>query len=219
MSRNVLVAGVGLLVFLIVAGAVYLQILNSASRSDTVWAVSRAVAAGDQLTGDVVRQTHIPASGDTWDFYSGDLLAAHARASHDMAAGTIVFKKDVQTQDMALVTLSLRTPPPLTHGMTIDVYAYSASGTQTVGRHLAVNQYQGGTASVWVPAADEPEWITLQANNVALYAAVSNGVGVPQTRGQGVQEALATLGGGSTVGGPVTTAPTPFPTAVPTKKP
>jgi hypothetical protein len=121
MSRNVLVAGVGLLVFLIVAGAVYLQILNSASRSDTVWAVSRAVAAGDQLTGDVVRQTHVPASGDTWDFYSGDLLAAHARASHDMAAGTIVFKKDVQTQDMALVTLSLRTPPPLTHGMTIDV--------------------------------------------------------------------------------------------------
>jgi hypothetical protein len=215
MSRNVLVAGVGLLVFLIVAGAVYLQIVTN-PRSEAVWAVSRSVAAGDALTADNVHRTSIPASGDAWDFYNGDLLAAHARASHDMTSNTIVFKKDVQNQDLALVTLSLRTPPPLAHGYLIDVYALVGSQMQTVGRHLVVDQFQGGTASVWVPAVEEPAWVTLQALNVALFAARSTGIGVPQARGQGIQDALATLGGGSTTG-TVTTLPTPVPSATPKK--
>ncbi len=216
MSRNVLVAGVGLLVFLIVAGAVYLQIVSNANRSDMVWAVSRSVAPGDAFTTDNVHQTRIPATGDAWDFYTGDLLAAHVRASHDMTPNTIVFKTDVQERDMALVTLSLRTPPPLAHGYTIDVYAQIGNQTTMVGRHLAVDQFQGGTASVWVPAAEEPAWINLQASNVALFAARSSGVGVPQTHGQSIQEALATLSGGSATG-PVTTVPTPVPSASPKK--
>lgn len=219
MSRNVLVALVGLLVFLVVAGAVYLQIWASASRTDLVWAVSRQVQSGDQLTADNVHQVRIPSSGDAWDFFSGDLIAAHARAAHDMSAATLIFKKDVDQRDMALVTLTLRNPPPLSHGWTIDVYAQVGTQTQLAGRRLPVEEFNNGTCSVWVVAQDEPYWVSLQANNVALYAARSSGVGVPQTRVQGTQEALNALAGASgAAGGPFPTVPT-FPPLTPTPTP
>jgi hypothetical protein len=213
MSRNVLVALVGLLVFLVVAGAVYLQIWTSATRTDLVWAVSHGVRSGDVLNAENVHQVRIPSSGDQWDFFAGDLVAAHARAAHDMSAATLIFKNDVDQRDMALVSLTLRNPPPLAHGYTIDVYAQVGTQTQLAGRRLAVEDVSSGACSVWVPAQDEPAWITLQADNVAFYAARSSGVGVPQGRVQGIQEALNTLGGGSTVpGGPIFPPLTPSPT-------
>jgi hypothetical protein len=213
MSRNVLVAFVGLLVFLVVAGAVYLQIWASANRTDLVWAVSHEVQPGDLLTADNVHQVRIPSSGDAWDFFSGDLIAAHARAAHDMSAATLIFKNDVDRRDMALVTLTLRNPPPLSHGQTVDVYALVGTQTQLAGRRLAVETVNSGSCSVWVPAQDEPAWITLQADNVAFFAARSTGVGVPQGRVQGVQEALNTLAGGSGLpGGPILPPITPSPT-------
>ncbi len=217
MSRNVLVAMVGILVFLVIAGALYLQILISANQKDLVWAVSRSVSAGDRLTTENVRQMRIPHSGDTWDFYVGD-LPDQARAAHDMNAGTIVFKSDIEQREMALVTLSLRTPPPLQHGQTVDVYAQVGNQTWTLGRRLTVDQVSGNACSVWVPAVDEPAWISVQASNVALFAARSTGVGVPQVRQQGIQEALSTLSGGSATG-PIGGLPSSSPTAAPTPTP
>jgi len=204
-SRNLLVLLVGLLVFIAVAGAIYLQILASARASDLVWAVTRPVQAGDPLTPDNVHRTRIPRSGDSWDFYTGDLVAAHARAAHPMAAGTIVFKDDVLDQDLALVTLTLKNSPPLAHGQTIDVYAQIGSRTLIVGRRLVVDGVEGSNTSVWVPATDEPAWIALQANSVALFAARSSGVGVPEVQAESIDDALASLSGA----GAATVAPVP----------
>ena len=115
MSRNVLVVAAGLLVFLVVAGAVYLQILVSARQTDAVWAVVNSVSAGDELSARNIRVVRIPRTGDDWDYYTGDLLQAHKRAVHQMAGGTLIFNSDVMEQEQALVTLSLKTAPPLTH--------------------------------------------------------------------------------------------------------
>jgi hypothetical protein len=221
MSRNVLVATLGMLVFLVVAGAVYLEIAASARATDVVWEVTRQVQAGDVLTADNVRQVRLPHSGEALAYYTGDLLGARVHAAHDLAAGTIVFPNDVVGDDLALVNLSLRTPPVLQHGQTIDVYAQVGNQTTIVGRHLMVEQAGGGNCSVWVTAADEPFWITLQAGNVALYAARSSGVGVPQGR-QTTQDALAALSGGGLAGPAAPTAApaaSPSPTPVPTRKP
>jgi hypothetical protein len=212
MSRNVLVAFLGMVVFLVVAGAVYLEIAAAARATDVVWEVSRSVSAGDVLTSDNVHQTRVPRASDTLDYFTGNLLGAQARASHDMAAGTIVFQNDVLDQDVALVNLTLRTPPQLGHGQTIDVYAQVGGQTMMVGRRLMVDQVTGSNCSVWVPASDEPYWITLQAGNVALYAARSTGIGVPQYHAQSMQEAIAALTGGSVSGLPT---PTPSPTRKP----
>ncbi|HLH71510.1 MAG TPA: SAF domain-containing protein [Candidatus Dormibacteraeota bacterium] len=208
MSRHALVVLIGLVVFAAVTGAIYLQILTSAHASDLVWAVSRPVQAGDPLTADNVHQTRIPRSGDSWDFYTGDLIAAHARAAHPMAAGTIVFKDDVLDQDLALVTLTLKDPPPLAHGQTIDVYAQIGSQTLIVGRRLVVDGVDGSNASVWVPTTDEPAWVALQANSVALFAARSGGVGVPEVQAETIDDALASLNGLSAAA-PASSNPSP----------
>jgi hypothetical protein len=52
-----------------------------------------------------------------------------------------------------------------------------------------------------VSANDEPDWIALQANNVSLFASKSNGVGVPDSGGVGVNDAIAGLTGSAQSGG------------------
>jgi hypothetical protein len=224
MSRNVMVAIVAMLVFVVVAGAVYLELLASAGAKDLVWMVSRSVSAGEMLTSDNVQQQRIPHAGDNLDFYTGQLQSGVSRAAHDMGAGTILFQDDVLNQDLALVNLTLKTPPQLGPGQTIDVYAYVGGQTVLVGRRLVVSQIgsSGGSTSVavLVPAEDEPHWINLQAGNVSLFAARSTGIGVPQLRSQSVQDAIAALSGGATGGSAGTGAVgLPSPTPSPTKKP
>jgi hypothetical protein len=229
MSRNVLVAFVAMLVFVVVAGAVYLELAASAGARDVVWEISRSVTAGELLTPDNVQQQRIPHAGDNIPYFAGQLQKNVSRASHDMGTGTILFQDDVLNDDLALVNLSLKTPPQLTRGETIDVYAQFGSQTMMVGRRLVVDQVSSSsntnTVAVLVAAADEPNWISLQAGNVSLFAARSSGIGVPQRRAQSVQDAIAALSGGATgVTGVGTIAPTPpgstpAPTPSPTKKP
>jgi hypothetical protein len=225
MSRNVLVAIVAMLVFVVVAGAVYLELAASVGAKDLVWEVSRSVTAGELLTPDNVQQQRIPHAGQTLDYFTGQLQANVSRAAHDMGAGTILFQDDVLTDDLALVNLNLKTPPQLARGQTIDVYAQVGSQTVMVGRRLMVDQVNTSSTSssvaVLVPAADEPHWINLQASNVALFAARSSGIGVPQLRAQTMQDAIAALSGGATGIGTIvqTPAPTPSPSPSPTKKP
>src|SRR6266542_792840 len=177
MSRNALVAVLGMLIFAVVAGAFYLEIAASAGARDQVWMVTRAVSAGDVFAAYNIRQTSIPHAGDGLDYFTGDPVQKRSRAAHELSAGTILFRNDVLEQDLALVNLTLRTPPQLSHGQTIDVYAQVGSQTMIVGRRLMVEQVTGSNCSVWVPAADEPAWITVQASNVALFAARSAGIG------------------------------------------
>jgi len=215
--RNALLAAAALLVFVAVAVAVDLQILFQAHSTQTVWAVTKSVNAGDELTSDNVRRVQIPQTGNTWDFYTGNLLQSSRRAEHAMNAGTMIFQTDLLPQDLSLVTLSLKTPPPLTHGDSVDVYANVNGRTLIVGRNLVVDSTNGGNYSVWVPAGDEPAWITLQANNVALFAALSSGVGVPDTEAQNISDALNTLSGGSASAGSIAVSPSP--SASPTPSP
>jgi hypothetical protein len=220
MSRNVLVAIVAMLVFVVVAGAVYLELAASAGAKDLVWEISRSVSAGEVLTTDNVQQQRIPHAGDNLDYYTGQLQAGVSRAAHDMGAGTILFQNDVLNQDFALVDLTLKAAPQLSRGETIDVYAQVGSQTVMVGRRLMVDQVSSGSnnnsVAVLVPAADEPHWINLEASNVALFAARSSGVGVPQLRAQSMQDAIAALSGGATVGqAPLLTTPAPSPTKKP----
>jgi len=216
-SRGVVVALAGAVLFLVVAGAVYLEILVSARSTDPVWAVTRDVAAGDQLDSTDVRQVRLPRTGDSWSFYTGDLAATPRRAAHAMPAGTIVFNGDVVSEDQALVTLTLKTPPPLSHGARVDVYAQLNGQTVIVGRGLVVDSVSGTACSLWVPTSDEPAWVTLAASNLSVYAARSSGIGVPQAaRGQNAAEAIATLSGS---GAPLATLAPPSPSPSPTRAP
>src|SRR5215470_7782422 len=147
MSRSVLVAIVAMLVFVVVAGAVYLELLASTGAKDLVWEVSRSVTAGEVLTPDNVQQQRIPHAGENLDFYTGQLQSGVSRAAHDMGAGTILFQDDVLNQDLALVNLTLKAPPQLARGQTIDVYAQIGGQTVMVGRRLVVDQVSTGSTN------------------------------------------------------------------------
>jgi hypothetical protein len=212
--RNALLAGTALLIFVAVAVAVDLQIVLQARSTQPVWAVTKEVSAGDQLGGDNVRRVQVPRTGESWDFYTGDLLKSSRRADHPMNPGTMIFQTDLLPQDLSLVTLSLKNSPTLAHGDSVDVYATVGDRTMMVGRKLVVEAASGSNYSVWVPASDEPAWITLEANNVGLFAALSSGIGVPQGEAQNISEAISSLSGGSVQPGAIDVSPSPsFPQA------
>jgi hypothetical protein len=220
--RNAVLAAVALLVFVAVAAAVDLQIVLQSHSTQTVWAVTRSVIAGEQLTSDNARKVQVPQTGDTWDFYTGNLLGDPQnprRAGHPMNAGTMIFTLDLLPPDVSTVTLSLKTPPPVGKGDSVDVYATVDNRTVFVGRNLIVDSISGNNASVVVPAGDEPYWITLQAGNVALFAAKSLGVGVPSSRPQTISEAVSALSGGSTLPGSISATPNSQPSASPAATP
>src|SRR6266496_2104152 len=109
MSRNVLVAILLMLVFVVVAGAIYLEIAASAGATDQVWMVTKPVTAGDPLNQDNVRRSRIPHVGDNLDYFAAEIKGDKPKAAHEMSAGTILFRNDVLLQDLALVNLTLRT--------------------------------------------------------------------------------------------------------------
>lgn len=222
--RNVTVAAAGLLIFLVVAGAIYLQILTSARQTVTVWALSSPVPAGASISvrDGNARQVQVARGSDSWDYLADDLSAKAVRASHAMNTGTLLFKSDVLDDDRALVTLTLKTKPPLKTGDLVDVYVKTGTNNTTmIGRGLPVESIKDTDCSVWVPAGDEAYWVSLEAGDAALYVARSPGIGVTQSsRALTLTESIQALNGssggfGAPVQGPPPASPSPSPRRTP----
>ncbi len=186
----------GIIVLAAAIGAIYLEILVQSRSTHEVWMVTQDVVAGSVLTGDNVRVATIPDTGDRILYYRGNPVHDHRRAGHSLSAGHLVADDDLLATQMVLVPVNFKAAPPLSHGDVIDVYTQLGTKTIQVGRSLPVET--GST--IWVPAADEPNWITLEANNAPLFAATSAGIGVPASPGLGLQDAVAALSGSVTGG-------------------
>jgi hypothetical protein len=215
-ARNAILYLGGAVVMLAVIGAIYLEILVQARSAHEVWMVTQPVPAGALLTGDNVRQVSLPDTGDRISYYQGNPVRDGKRAGHTLDVGHMVADDDLLTTQMVLVPVTFKAAPPLSRGDVIDVYTQFGSKTVQVGKSLAVES----ASTIWVPAVDEPGWITLQANNAPLFAANSSGIGVPaSSSGLGMQDAVTSLSGGVTGGsvGQFTPAPAPTPRASPTR--
>ncbi len=224
-GRNLVLSLGGVVVLLAVIGAVYLEIMVQSRSTHDVWMVTQQVPAGGLLSAANVRQVSVPDTGDRnlILYYRGDPVAGRKRAGHTLAVGHMLADDDLLKTQMVLVPVNFKAAPPLTHGDLVDVYTQLGSKTIQVGKSLPVET----SSTIWVPAIDEPSWITLQANNAPLFAAMSTGIGVPATSGLGIQDAVSALSG-SVTGGlgsvgpaplvPATPAPTPTP-AAPTPSP
>jgi hypothetical protein len=181
----------GTLVLLAAIGAIYLEILVQSRSTHEVWMVTQNVAAGSPLTSDNVRQASIPDTGDAILYYRGNPVLERRRAGHSLSSGHLLADDDLLGTQMVLVPVSFKAAPPLKNGDVVDVYTQLGTKTIQVGRSLTVDT----PSTLWVPALDEPSWITLEANNAPLYAAASAGVGVPSSSGLGIQDAVAALAG------------------------
>jgi hypothetical protein len=222
-ARNVVLYLGGAMVMLAVIGAIYLEILVQARSAHDVWMVTQDVPAGARFTTDNVRQASVPDTGDRISYYRGNPIADRKRAGHTLGSGHMLADDDLLKLDMVLVPVSFKAAPPLNRGDVIDVYTLLGSKTIQVGKSLPVES----PTTIWVPAVDEPNWITLQANNAQLFAASSTGIGVPAASGLGIQDAVASLSGTVSGGGtalappplvPATPSPAPIVSATPTPR-
>jgi hypothetical protein len=218
MIRRQLVGAALTLVVVAVIGLLYLQTIAQSRASRDAWMLARDVVAGAQLGSGDVKRIRVPAAGD--QFAVLDTSPVGRRTAHRMSAQTLLTADDLLDEDTVEVPVSVRVSPTVTQGDTLDVYAVVGGRTVLVGRRLIVAG-AGNPMTLLVGAADEPNWVALEANNVSLFAAKSSGVGVPPYPAVAVGDAIASLSGTSPAGGvlagsgqpptPPATAPTPRP--------
>jgi hypothetical protein len=214
MRRRQLVAAALTVVVIAVIGLLYLQAVAQSRATRQAWMLTHDVAAGALLDDVDVKQIRVPSAGDQFSVLDGSPV--RRRAAHRMGGQTLLTADDLLSEDTVQVAVSVRTAPSLAAGDTLDVYAVVGSRTVLVGRRLIVVG-ASSPLTLLVPAADEPDWVALEANNVSLFAAKSTGVGVPPNSGVGVGDAISSLSGISQ-NGPVLTGggqPTSTPTAPP----
>jgi hypothetical protein len=207
MSQRRLVAGGLTLVVLAVIGLLYLQAIEQGRASRPGWLLTRDVVAGTVLEQSNVKRVRIAGTGEQFAVLQESPL--HRRVSHRMHAQTLLTADDLLGLDMVQVPLTVRSAPTIAVGDTVDVYAVVGSRTVLVGRHLVVVG-SGSPLNLLVGAGDEPSWIALQANNVALFAAKSSGVGVPAGGpGVAVNDAISSLSGSAENGAVLTNSNPP----------
>jgi hypothetical protein len=218
-ARRTLVAVILSIVVLAVIGLLFLQTLAQGRATRTGWIVTQEVQAGASFSSSNVQQVHIPDAGDSFQILEQSPI--NHRAARQLSAQTLLRPDDVLSQTTARVTVSLRNSPPLNVSQQIDIYAQYQGQSLLVGRALTVVDTQ--PVVLLVPAVQEQAWITLEANDVSLYAAISPGLsegsGGGEAAGDAIQQLAAaasgggsgTNGGGSGGGG----NPTPTPTASP----
>jgi hypothetical protein len=211
-ARRTLVAVLLSVVVVAVIGLIFLQVLNQAGAHRVGWLVTADVQAGTPFSDANVKQVRIPSSGDA--FLALDQSPINKKAATNLRAQTLLRQDDVFGDETALVPMNLRSAPPLHRGDRIDVFATGNDGkTVLVGRGLVVVG-AGNPAVLAVQASTEQAWITLQANNVPLFATQSPGLTVGTQGGSSVQEALTQLAS-STGSAPPNPGPPPSPSPAP----
>ena len=223
MTQRRLVAIALTVVVLAVIGLIYLQVLAQSRATRQAWLLTRDVGAGIVLDDSNVKQVHVPLTGDQFSLLQETPL--QRRTAHRLSAQSLLRQDDLLGGDTVQVPVSIRSAPSISAGDSIDVYAVVGARTILVGRQLIVAA-TGNPLTLLVAASDEPYWITLQANNVSLFAAKSRGVGVPTSQGVAVSDAVANLSGSALTGpvlasplGPTAAATTPSPPAPPASPP
>lgn len=225
MTQRRLVAAALTLVLLAVIGLIYLQVMAQGRATREAWLLTHDVSAGTVLDSSTVKRVRVPLAGDQFTLLQESPL--RRRTARHLAAQSLLRPDDLLGNDFVQVPLSVRSAPSVSAGDSVDVYAVVGSRTVLVGRRLVVAA-TGNPMTLVVSAPDEPYWIALQANNVSLFVAKSEAVGVPGNQGQGVgvTEAVANLSG-SALSGTVLTAPgasaqvspTPVPNSTPPPTP
>ncbi len=206
MSRRTLVGVLLTGVVFAVLGLLYLQAVAQSHATRAVWVVTRDVPAGAVLDAGAVKLVHVSTVGD--QFSALDQSPVSRRASHRLSAQTLLTRDDILSADTVQVPVTLKVAPGAVPGDTLDVYAVVGARTVLVGRRLVVIA-GGSPMTLLVAAADEPYWVTLEANNVALFAAKSGGVGVPANPGVAVNDAISSLSGSAQAGPVLTGAGSP----------
>jgi len=193
-----LVLGVLLVLVSVVVGA---RVLSSADRSQTVWAASRDLAPGTQLTAGDLHRSRVRLFGDdTQRYVSGGAPVGYVLRRGVGADELLPYQALVKpTDDIAFreVTVPVargHLPPGLAAGMQVDVYvspqakagaAPAATPPRLVVRNVTVVERPKASGFAGSAGTEEPILLRLRPTEVpVLLAAMSEGridlVGVPK---------------------------------------
>jgi hypothetical protein len=213
-ARLVLLIGTPVVVLAFI-GAVYFQIYASTRATRDAWMLTRDVAAGSELNADSVERIRVGAQGTPFLLYEGDPVKEKERSTHAMKASHLLAPDDVAQTALVLIPITFTAAPELHKGDAVDVYVSQQGRTTLVGRGVFVESQ----TSVWVPAADEPYWVVLQAGKAQMVAVRSTGAGVPPIDPVGMPQAVDALSGTASGGSgrqpPASDRPSPSPLASP----
>ncbi|MDQ2959880.1 MAG: hypothetical protein M3R48_02355 [Candidatus Dormibacteraeota bacterium] len=141
----------------------------------TVFILRHPVLAGSPYTdGDVVAVSLHAAVGD-FNYERRAPGQVSARYTQDLAGNDIVRADDLAATSASVeVAITLQSPPPLSVGDRIDVFAAMGGGRQArIGQDVTVLSASGGSLSVLIPVADEAAWISVASSSTALHAVQS----------------------------------------------
>ncbi|HUZ71013.1 MAG TPA: hypothetical protein VMU65_14995 [Candidatus Saccharimonadales bacterium] len=184
---------------------------SNATQTVSVLIVTHDVSAGTPYDVADVQVVQVRAQAGDFNYETRGPAAFPARFARNLATNDILRADDlIANTAESVVALTVETPPPLTAGESIDIFAALAGDQQVlVGHDLIVNTVSGGSLTVLVPVADEASWIAVGSSNVALHIALTVAGAQIAPSPLGANAAIRILCGAACAGLPDEPAPTP----------
>jgi hypothetical protein len=137
-----------------------------------VYILRHAVLAGSLYNAGDISATAVRAEDGAFNYEHRSPSQYPARYTQDLAGNDILRDDDlVDVNAQVEIALTLQSPPPISAGDRIDVFAALGGGRQArIGQDITVLTSSGGALAILVPVAQEEEWVSVASSSVALHA-------------------------------------------------
>ncbi|HEY8755373.1 MAG TPA: hypothetical protein VIN65_03350 [Candidatus Dormibacteraeota bacterium] len=176
MNRRRLAAAVlfSTVIVLVLGVMVYLQQAGG-QQTVTVYILRHSVLAGSTYSADDVVAVPVHAAEGDFNYEHRSAAQYAARYTEDLRGNDILRDDDlVDLRAEVEIALTLQSPPPLSAGDRVDVFATMGGGRQArIGQAMTVLTVSGGALTILVPIDQEEAWISVAASSIALHGARS----------------------------------------------
>jgi hypothetical protein len=209
MNRRRLAAAVffSAVIVLVLGVMVYLQQAGG-QQMVTVFILKHAVLAGSPYSADDVSAVTVHAAEGDFNYEHRAPAQYAARYTEDLRGNDILRDDDLVDLGAEVeIALTLQSPPALSAGDRIDVFATLGGGRQArIGQAVTVLSASGGALTILVPVEQEEAWISVASSSIALHGARAGQQAPtalqPLSPGDAVSSLCGSSCSGSTVGSP-----------------
>ncbi len=200
MNRRRLAAAVffSAVIVLVLGVMVYLEQAGR-QQTVTVFILKHSVLAGSAYSADDVSLVSVRAQEGDFNYEHRSPAQYAARYAQDLRANDILRGDDlVDAGAQVEIAVTLQSPPPLSAGDRIDVFAAVAGGRQArIGQGVTVLTASGGALTILVPVDQEEAWISVASSSLSLHAARSGQPGPSSLQPLSADDAVKSLCGSS----------------------
>jgi hypothetical protein len=161
-------------IVLVLGVMVYLQQAGG-QQVVTVYMLKHAVLAGSAYSAEDVAAVAVHAAEGDFSYEHRAPTQYAARYAGNLQVNDILRGDDlVDAGSHVEVAVTVQSPPPLSAGDRIDVFAtVGGTGQARIGQAVVVLTASGGALTILVPLDQEEAWISVAASSIPLHAARS----------------------------------------------